>query len=165
MLLTAAAVIVGTSVILFDPIFQGLAVSLMAGEIASTLISRMAVPVLYYMLKKQPVAGCPFSLQASFDGAVIAGQSHHILSGPYVKIDRGPLVRHGFCVHPPSHGRRPSGRRPSMPRPEQTGQFGRSFRHILFCIFLIWLAAYLIGRRAACRHARTTDQPPCRSCY
>jgi len=49
MLLTAAAVIVGASVILPDPIFQGLAISLMAGEIASTLISRLAVPVLYFM--------------------------------------------------------------------------------------------------------------------
>jgi multidrug efflux pump subunit AcrB len=49
MLLTAMAVVVGASVILFDPIFQGLAISLMAGEIASLLISRMAVPVLYYM--------------------------------------------------------------------------------------------------------------------
>jgi len=48
MLLTAAAVVVGAFVILFDPIFQGLAVSLMAGEVASTLLSRMAVPVLYY---------------------------------------------------------------------------------------------------------------------
>ena len=49
MLLTAAAVMVGASVILMDPIFQGLAISLMAGEVASTLLSRMAVPVLYYM--------------------------------------------------------------------------------------------------------------------
>jgi len=49
MLLTAAAVIVGSFVILFDPIFQGLAISLMAGEIASTLLSRLAVPVLYFM--------------------------------------------------------------------------------------------------------------------
>lgn len=39
--------------ILFDPIFQGLAVSLMAGEVASTLLSRMAVPVLYYMVQKR----------------------------------------------------------------------------------------------------------------
>jgi multidrug efflux pump subunit AcrB len=52
MLLTAAAVVVGASVILFDPIFQGLAISLMAGEVASTLLSRMAVPVLYYMVEK-----------------------------------------------------------------------------------------------------------------
>jgi len=52
MLLTAAAVVVGASVILFDPIFQGLALSLMAGEVASTLLSRMAVPVLYYMAQK-----------------------------------------------------------------------------------------------------------------
>ena len=52
MLLTAAAVVVGASVILFDPIFQGLAISLMAGEVASTLLSRMAVPVLYSMVEK-----------------------------------------------------------------------------------------------------------------
>ena len=52
MLLTAAAVVVGASVILFDPIFQGLALSLMAGEVASTVLSRMCVPVLYYLSKK-----------------------------------------------------------------------------------------------------------------
>ncbi len=52
MLLTALAVIIGASVILADPIFQGLAISLMFGEIASLLISRMAVPVLYFVIKK-----------------------------------------------------------------------------------------------------------------
>ena len=55
MLLTAAAVVVGAGVILFDPIFQGLAISLMAGEVASTLLSRMAVPVLYYMSERRGV--------------------------------------------------------------------------------------------------------------
>ncbi len=53
MLLTALAVIIGASVILADPIFQGLAISLMFGEIASLLISRMAVPVLYFSLKNR----------------------------------------------------------------------------------------------------------------
>jgi multidrug efflux pump subunit AcrB len=53
MLLTAAAVVVGASVILFDPIFQGLALSLMAGEVASTVLSRMAVPVLYYVSQRR----------------------------------------------------------------------------------------------------------------
>ena len=52
MMLTAAAVIVGASVILFDPIFQGLAISLMAGEVASLLFSRMTVPILYYLDKR-----------------------------------------------------------------------------------------------------------------
>jgi multidrug efflux pump subunit AcrB len=52
MLLTAAAVVVGAGVILFDPIFQGLALSLMAGEVASTVLSRMAVPVLYYLSQR-----------------------------------------------------------------------------------------------------------------
>ncbi|PIZ49155.1 MAG: multidrug transporter AcrB, partial [Armatimonadetes bacterium CG_4_10_14_0_8_um_filter_66_14] len=56
MLLTAAAVIVGASVILFDPIFQGLAISLMAGEVASLLLSRMTVPVLYFVRKRRELA-------------------------------------------------------------------------------------------------------------
>ena len=56
MLLTALAVVVGASVILFDPIFQGLALSLIAGEIASLLISRMAVPILYYWVNQRQVA-------------------------------------------------------------------------------------------------------------
>ncbi|MCB1045325.1 MAG: efflux RND transporter permease subunit [Acidobacteria bacterium] len=47
MLLTAAAVVIGSAVILFDPIFQGLAISLMMGEVAATLLSRIAVPLLY----------------------------------------------------------------------------------------------------------------------
>ena len=53
MLLTALAVMVGASVILSDPIFQGLALSLMAGEVASLLISRFAVPVLYFMINRR----------------------------------------------------------------------------------------------------------------
>jgi multidrug efflux pump subunit AcrB len=52
MMLTAAAVIVGSAVILFDPIFQGLAISLMAGEVASLLLSRMTVPILYYLSER-----------------------------------------------------------------------------------------------------------------
>jgi multidrug efflux pump subunit AcrB len=53
MMLTAAAVVVGSSVILFDPIFQGLAIALMAGEIASLLLSRMTVPVLFFQFHKR----------------------------------------------------------------------------------------------------------------
>jgi multidrug efflux pump subunit AcrB len=53
MALTAAAVIVGSAVILFDPIFQGLAISLMAGEVASLLLSRMTVPITYYLTHRR----------------------------------------------------------------------------------------------------------------
>ncbi|MEE8397412.1 MAG: efflux RND transporter permease subunit [Desulfobacterales bacterium] len=56
MMLTAAAVVVGASVILFDPIFQGLAISLMAGEVASLLFSRMTVPILYFLDKRRESA-------------------------------------------------------------------------------------------------------------
>jgi multidrug efflux pump subunit AcrB len=52
MALTAAAVIAGSAVILFDPIFQGLAIALMAGEVASLFLSRMTVPVLYFLMAR-----------------------------------------------------------------------------------------------------------------
>jgi multidrug efflux pump subunit AcrB len=51
MLLTAAAVVVGSFVIVFDPIFQGLAIALMCGEIASTTLSRITIPILYYLVQ------------------------------------------------------------------------------------------------------------------
>ena len=50
---------IGASVILADPIFQGLAISLVAGEIVSLLISRMAVPVLYYTANHDEAASSP----------------------------------------------------------------------------------------------------------
>jgi multidrug efflux pump subunit AcrB len=53
MMLTAAAVIAGTAVVLFDPIFQGLAIALMAGEIASLALSRITVPVVYYFVNRK----------------------------------------------------------------------------------------------------------------
>jgi multidrug efflux pump subunit AcrB len=53
MLLTAAAVMAGSAVMLSDPIFQGLAISLMAGEVAATLLSRFAVPVLYFLVARR----------------------------------------------------------------------------------------------------------------
>jgi multidrug efflux pump subunit AcrB len=53
MLLTAAAVVVGAAVILFDPIFQGLAIALMAGEVASLALSRMTVPIAYFIVNRR----------------------------------------------------------------------------------------------------------------
>jgi multidrug efflux pump subunit AcrB len=52
MMLTAAAVIVCSAVILSDPIFQGLAIALMAGEIASLILSRLTVPVVYFIVNR-----------------------------------------------------------------------------------------------------------------
>jgi multidrug efflux pump subunit AcrB len=49
-LLTAAALMVGAFVIILDPIFQGLAVSLLFGVGAATLLTLMVIPVLYYTL-------------------------------------------------------------------------------------------------------------------
>ena len=53
-LLTAGAVVLGAVIILFDPIFQGLAISLMGGTITSTFLTLLVVPLLYYrMMRKQ----------------------------------------------------------------------------------------------------------------
>lgn len=52
MALTAMAVIITGAVILLDPIFKGLAIALMAGEVASLLLSRMAVPVIYFIVRR-----------------------------------------------------------------------------------------------------------------
>jgi len=53
MLLTALAVVCGALVLLFDPGFQGLATSLVAGEVASLFVSRLAIPVLYSMAARR----------------------------------------------------------------------------------------------------------------
>lgn len=52
-LLTAGTVVIGAFVILFDPIFQGLAIALMGGSIASTVLTLLVVPVVYYMTEKK----------------------------------------------------------------------------------------------------------------
>ncbi len=52
-LLTAGTVVIGAFVILFDPIFQGLAISLMGGTIVSTIFTLLVVPLVYYMIEKK----------------------------------------------------------------------------------------------------------------
>jgi len=55
-MLTAMAVVVSASVILLDPIFQGLAISLMTGEVISMILAPVAIPILYFVThrRKQP---------------------------------------------------------------------------------------------------------------
>lgn len=56
-LLTAGAVVLGAVIILFDPIFQGLAISLMGGTITSTFLTLLVVPLLYFKLMRKKYAG------------------------------------------------------------------------------------------------------------
>ena len=49
--LTAAAAMIGAGFILTDPIFQGLAVALMFGLLSSTLLTVLAIPALYRVLR------------------------------------------------------------------------------------------------------------------
>jgi len=52
-LLTAGTVVIGAFVILFDPIFQGLAISLMGGTIVSTVLTLLVVPLIYYLIERK----------------------------------------------------------------------------------------------------------------
>jgi multidrug efflux pump subunit AcrB len=52
-LLTTGAVVIGASIILFDPIFQGLAISLVAGAVVSTLLTLIVIPIIYYLSEKK----------------------------------------------------------------------------------------------------------------
>ena len=52
-LLTTGAVVIGASIILFDPIFQGLAISLVFGAIASTILTLIVVPLIYYITERK----------------------------------------------------------------------------------------------------------------
>ncbi len=70
MLLTAAAVVVGAGVILFDPIFQGLAIALMAGEVASLALSRMTVPIVYYVVNRRRKVKCPSNV--TYDSSLVS---------------------------------------------------------------------------------------------
>ena len=103
MLLTAAAVVVGASVILFDPIFQGLAISLMAGEVASTVLSRMTVPVLYYMSERgkcgnRAAAGGNFAMRKTKKGGEVMTVDRYLrlIAGAFVVVS----VALGYWVNP-----------------------------------------------------------------
>jgi len=59
--LTAVAVVIGAFVILFDPIFSGLAISLIFGTLGSTLLTLVLIPLMYFAsrLKTLPPEACP----------------------------------------------------------------------------------------------------------
>ena len=67
-LLTAGTVVIGAFVILFDPIFQGLAISLMGGSIASTALTLLIVPLIYYMVKRPQYPDEPVLAATAGDG-------------------------------------------------------------------------------------------------
>ena len=67
-LLTALAAMIGAATILLDPIFQGLAISLLFGLASSTLLTVLVIPAIYVALRdadliigKSPVARLPSS--------------------------------------------------------------------------------------------------------
>jgi multidrug efflux pump subunit AcrB len=58
-LLTTGAVVIGASIILFDPIFQGLAISLVFGAVVSTVLTLLVVPLIYYITERKKWEASP----------------------------------------------------------------------------------------------------------
>jgi multidrug efflux pump subunit AcrB len=54
--LTAAAAMIGAAVILTDPIFQGLAISLLFGLASATLLTVLVIPAIYVVLREDGLA-------------------------------------------------------------------------------------------------------------
>ncbi len=52
-MLTAFAIILGTFVMAFDPVFGGLAVSLIYGTFASTALTLLVIPLVYYLYERR----------------------------------------------------------------------------------------------------------------
>ncbi len=50
--LTAGTVVAGSFVMVFDPIFQGMAISLMMGALLSTVLTIVVIPLAYYLYAK-----------------------------------------------------------------------------------------------------------------
>ncbi|ALL13111.1 efflux RND transporter permease subunit [Caulobacter henricii] len=59
--LTALAAMIGAAVILFDPIFQGLAISLLFGLASSTVLTVLVIPAIYIVLRDDGVEEPPRS--------------------------------------------------------------------------------------------------------
>jgi multidrug efflux pump subunit AcrB len=68
-LLTALAVIVGTSIMISDPVFGGLGVSMAFGTLASTALTLFIIPLIYYLWQRdkplKPEAACPLPGQTN----------------------------------------------------------------------------------------------------
>ncbi|MGD9785269.1 MAG: efflux RND transporter permease subunit [Hyphomicrobiaceae bacterium] len=64
-LLTAVAAMIGAAVILTDPIFQGLAISLLFGLVSSTLLTVLVIPAIYIVVRDD---GIPFRDDAEASG-------------------------------------------------------------------------------------------------
>lgn len=73
-ILTAGTVVIGAFVILFDPIFQGLAISLMGGTIVSTVLTLLVVPLVYYMIERKKYPESPLVLEGEINGSGESGK-------------------------------------------------------------------------------------------
>lgn len=71
--LTAGGVVLGAMVILFDPIFQGLAISLIGGTITSTVLTLIVVPLLYYKMLKNKITHHETIDCIKYKGTSVAG--------------------------------------------------------------------------------------------
>ena len=63
--LTGVAAMLGALFILDDPIFNGLAISLVFGIFVSTILTLLVIPLLYYVLKSHEARRMPAPLEAA----------------------------------------------------------------------------------------------------
>jgi multidrug efflux pump subunit AcrB len=77
-LLTALAAMIGAATILLDPIFQGLAISLLFGLASSTLLTVLVIPAIYIVLRDdgRPLEPDPPAAPASGDDGTVVGLTH-----------------------------------------------------------------------------------------
>ncbi len=74
-LLTAIAAMIGAAVILFDPIFQGLAISLLFGLASSTLLTVLVIPAIYIALRDDGRTLEPTSPEQALPAAPAGGET------------------------------------------------------------------------------------------
>ncbi|OIP86790.1 MAG: acriflavin resistance protein, partial [Rhodobacterales bacterium CG2_30_65_12] len=74
-IITALALIIGSSVILSDPIFQGMAISLMFGGLVSTLLTLVVIPLGCVSFRTSLISACdgPVPASALAPGGVAGG--------------------------------------------------------------------------------------------
>ncbi|WP_148360646.1 efflux RND transporter permease subunit, partial [Acidisphaera rubrifaciens] len=84
-LLTALSAMIGAATILTDPIFQGLAISLLLGLASSTLLTVLVIPAIYVVLRRadQPVIPLPTPRP---------GPMQDPMQGPLAAADAAPLT-------------------------------------------------------------------------
>ncbi len=89
-IITALALVAGSSVILSDPIFQGMAISLMFGGLVSTILTLIVIPLGCVSFSKSLVAGTDIELVTE-GGAAGAGATDGLVAAERARRRTRPI--------------------------------------------------------------------------